>query len=180
MKWFIRRSSWGAPRFDCWCFAAPNKSLEPTHDPARLSSTFKNKMNIEVESSVETPRKPRLRRRVIVRVATWILPILIAALILLEIIPFWFIAIVMLLWLFDLLPESYFLTSEYIQRGTKKLLYSELEDVRSLLYWYIITDHYGESIWIPWIFLEPEDRNILNKWLGLDRENQTEQAGRRK
>jgi len=131
-------------------------------------------MNIEVTTETE---KTRLRRRFPVKAGGWLFPIVLAFLLLMEVLPFWFLGFFFLAWFLDLLPEDYFLTEDYIQRRGTKLLYKELQDVRSLLYWYIITDEHGESIWVPYPFLEPEDKDTLDQWLGIDKESMAEQGG---
>ncbi len=122
-------------------------------------------MKIETTTSAE---KRRIRRRMPIKVGGWLFPGLLALLILMGIVPFWFFSFFFLVWLLDLFPEDYFLTDSYIQRRGAKLLYSELKDVRTFLHWYIITDCHGESIWVPHPFLELEDKAVLDRWLGIE------------
>src|SRR5690606_9685474 len=56
---------------------------------SRVDSTFgKRRMNIEIRTEIE---KTRLRRRFAVKVAGWLFPILLVSLLLLEVLPFWFL-----------------------------------------------------------------------------------------
>jgi hypothetical protein len=114
--------------------------------------------------------KQRLRRKVWVKCIGWAMLAILFLLLATGVISLWILmALVLPMLILDLLPrEDYFLTDKFIQRGTTKLLYSDLEEVRTFIFWYIIIDQYDELICIPYGFLEDESCEYLNRWLGIN------------
>ena len=123
-------------------------------------------------------KKKALRRKKFLTFAGWLLPLILVALLLFEVISIWVVILLFIFWLMDLLPTDYYLTKKYIQNHHSKILHSEIQDVRLLFYWYIITDEHGDSIWIPYRFLEEDDQADLMNWLGIEEKSIGEQTGR--
>ena len=119
------------------------------------------------QTSPTPTEKKTLQRKLAINVSAWVFPCLLLVLVSFEILSLWFLAFFFLFWLLDLLPKRYFLTKDYVQREKAKLLLTELQDVRVFCYWLILIDVHGESIWIPHVFLKPEDKAALLEWLGI-------------
>jgi len=84
-----------------------------------------------------------------------------------SILQFWFVFILIIFAILTDIWGSYFITPEFLQKGQRKLLFSDLQDIRRFLWWYILIDRFNDSIWIVPSFLTAESRNMLESRLGI-------------
>lgn len=61
--------------------------------------------------------------------------------------------------------KSYYLSELYIKKRAVKIIHQELKEVRQLLWWWIIIDEYGDSIWVNYSSLSKENKAKLDAWL---------------
>ena len=67
--------------------------------------------------------------------------------------------------------ENYYLTERYIKKRNSKILVDEIEDVRGFLWWWIIIDKYGDTIWVNQYSLTVQSKNRLSAWLRREDKN---------
>jgi uncharacterized membrane protein len=65
----------------------------------------------------------------------------------------------------SILFEHYHLNDRFIKRRKEKLLREDIVEVKQLFWFRIVTDKYGDSIWINYTPLRKEDKRKLNDWL---------------
>jgi hypothetical protein len=65
------------------------------------------------------------------------------------------------------ISQSFFLTSDYFQKGEKKILLKDVIDVRSFFFWLIVVDHYGDTISFLPAWLKKNHRDQVLEALGL-------------
>lgn len=61
--------------------------------------------------------------------------------------------------------EDFYLTEEFIEKNQCKIIHSHLADVKQLLWWRIITDQYGDSVWISYSFIGKDNQQRLDDWI---------------
>jgi hypothetical protein len=63
--------------------------------------------------------------------------------------------------------EDYHISVNFIKNNRGKILLEDITELKKLLFWRIVTDKYGDSMWITYSFLKREDQAKLNQWLKL-------------
>lgn len=63
--------------------------------------------------------------------------------------------------------STYWITKDYIQKGNRKILFSEMDVIRKFLWWHIIIDRYDDTIWVAIGFLDRESKAILLDRVGI-------------
>ena len=61
--------------------------------------------------------------------------------------------------------EDYYLGNHFIKKRKEKIFHNDIEEVRKLLWWWIITDEYGDSMWVNYTTLKKQDKLKLSNWL---------------
>jgi len=74
-------------------------------------------------------------------------------------------AVIVVAFAVSVLFENYHLHEIFIKRRKEKLLREDIVEVKQLLWFRILTDKYGDSIWINYTPLRNEDKKKLNDWL---------------
>jgi hypothetical protein len=61
--------------------------------------------------------------------------------------------------------DRLYLTPDSLQKDSAKVLYRDIDEVRSYACWYIVWDRYGDSIWVPVGMLDRTSKQLLRTWL---------------